>query len=80
MDDAALKDFIYGGVRELMKNRKYYYYSPIGQKYCHWTGDGSRALEQFMNLVGFQMIQNEEEDLIKRSKDMVLRGLKGENN
>lgn len=78
MDDNALKEFIYGGTRELMKNRKYYYHSSVGPNYCHWTEDGVKALGDFMNLVGYQMITNEEAALNKRAKELVLKGLKGE--
>ncbi len=78
MDDQALKDFIYGGARELMKNRKYYYHSAVGPQYCRWTDEGAKALADFMNLVGSQMLLNEEKDLNERSKKLVLKGLKGE--
>jgi hypothetical protein len=78
MDDNALKEFIYGGTRELMKNRKYYYHSSVGAQYCHWTEDGYKALSDFMNLVGHQMVVNEEAALNKRAKELVLKGLKGE--
>lgn len=79
MDDQALKEFIYGGTRELMKNRKYYYHSSVGANYCHWTEDGVKALSDFMNLVGYQMMLNEQKDLDKRAKELVVKGLKGEN-
>lgn len=78
MDDQALKDFIYGGTRELMKNRKYYYHSSVGSQYCRWTEEGAKALADFMNLIGHQMLMNEERDLNERSKQLVLKGLKGE--
>ena len=78
MDDQALKEFIYGGARELMKNRKYYYHSAIGSEYCKWTDEGKAALADFMNLIGHQMIVNEEKALDRRAKDLVLKGLKGE--
>lgn len=78
MDDQALKEFIYGGTRELMKNRRYYYHSAVGSDYCHWTDERQAALADFMNLVGRQMITNEQADLDKRAKDLVLKGLKGQ--
>ncbi len=78
MDDQALKEFIYGGIRELMKNRKYYYHSSVGPQYCHWTDDGFKALGDFMNLVGHQMVINEGNALNKRAKELILKGLKGE--
>jgi hypothetical protein len=78
MDEQALKEFIYGGTRELMKNRKYYYHSSVSSEYCKWTDEGAKALADFMNLIGHQMIVNEEAALNKRAKELVLKGLKGE--
>lgn len=78
MDDNALKEFLYGGTRELMKNRKYFHHSSVGAQYCYWTEEGSKALNDFMNLVGHQMVVNEELALNKRAKELVLKGLKGE--
>ena len=77
MDDQALKDFIYGGTRELMKNRKYYHHSSVSVEYSRWTDEGANAITDFMNLVGHQMLQIEQADLDKRAKDLVLKGLKG---
>lgn len=78
MDDQALKEFIFGGTRELMKNRKYYHHSLVGAEYCKWTDEGAKALTDFMNLIGHQMIINEENALDRRAKDLVIKGLKGE--
>lgn len=78
MDNGAIKEIIYGGVTELMKNRKYYYRSAVSSDYCHWTDEGKEAVCQFLNLLGPQINRNEEEDLKQRSKDMIIKGLKGE--
>jgi hypothetical protein len=78
MDRDAIKDFIYGGVTELMRNRHYFYHSSVGPEYCHWTEEGEKALAEYMTLVGRQMLVTEEKDLDKRAKDMVLTTLKGE--
>ena len=77
MERAAIKDLTYGGLMELMKNRKYYYFSTIGPTYCHWTEEGEKALIEYMNMVGHTMLEAEEKELDTRAKDIVLRGLKG---
>lgn len=76
MDKQALKEFTYGGVMELMRNRKYFYHSTLG--YSRWTEEGREALCEFMGLVGVKMIEAEEAELRERSKQMVINTLKGE--
>jgi hypothetical protein len=78
MDKGALKDFIYGGLMEIMDNRQYYYKSSVGQGYCHFTEEGEKALAEYMNLISWKMIEAENNELNARSKEMVLKGLKGE--
>lgn len=78
MDKSAIKDFLFGGIHELMRNRKYYYHSSVGTNYSHWTEEGKEALAEYMNLIGYKMIEAEEAELRERSKEMVLQGLKGE--
>jgi hypothetical protein len=78
MNRDAIKDLMYGGVMELMKNRTYYYYSTVGPEYCHWTEEGEMALAQYMTLVGRQMLEAEEIELNQRAKNIVLNTLKGD--
>jgi len=78
MDSNAIKELMYGGVKELMNNRTYYYYSNIGQNYSHWTEEGQQALAEYMNLMGYKMLEIEEASLNRRARDLVLKGLKGE--
>jgi hypothetical protein len=79
MDRGAIKDFIYGGVMEIMNNRQYYYKSSVGQGYSYFTEEGEKALVEYMNLVSWKMIEAENNELNARSKEMVMRNLKGEN-
>ena len=78
MDKQSLKEFTYGGITELMRNRKYYYHSSVGVNYSHWTDEGKEALAEYMNLIGYKMLEVEEAELRQRAKDMVIKGLKGE--
>jgi len=69
---------MYGGINELIHNRKYYYHSAVGGDYSHWTVEGEQALKVFMNMIGHKMMQAEEAELNQRAKDLVIKGLKGE--
>jgi hypothetical protein len=78
MDRSAIKDFMYGGLMELIQNRKYYYYSGVGSTYSHLTDEGKTALVEYMNMVSWKMLEAEEIDLNKRAKEQTLNALKGE--
>ena len=76
MERKALKDFVYGGLTELMSNDRYYHYSRVGINYSHWTDDGLQALAEYTNVIGHMVIKAQEEDLDRRAKDMVMAELK----
>ena len=78
MDKQAIKDVMFGGLSEIMKNRKYYYFSSVGSNYCHFTEEGKEALLEYMNLMGAKLCEVEEAELNRRAKDLVIKGLKGE--
>ena len=76
MEKSAIKDLVYGGINELMQNRRYYYRSSVGKDYSHWTDEGQKALETFMKEITQYIWDAEEAALDKRAKDMVLAELK----
>jgi hypothetical protein len=78
MDKSALKELVFGGVIELMRNRHYFYHSSVGSHYSHWTEEGTKALAEYMTIMGYKMLEAEEAELDQRAKDMVLNTLKGE--
>jgi len=78
MDRGAIKELMYGGVAELMRNRKYFYHSSVGAQYCHFTEEGERAIVEYMNLVSWKMVEAESKELDNRAKSIVLTTLKGE--
>jgi hypothetical protein len=78
LEEDAIKALMYGGIRELMHNRKYYYYSTVGSTYSHWTDEGKEALNDYMNIIGYKILEAEERALDKRAKELVIKGLKGE--
>lgn len=77
MNRTAIKDVMYGGVMEIMRNRQYYYQSSVGSVYNHFTDEGREALQEFFNVMGGKMMEAEHDDLNQRAKDLVLKELKG---
>jgi len=69
---------MYGGIKELMRNPYYYHRSSVGAEYSHWTDPGKQALEEYMSMMGHQVVRAEDRDLDRRAKDMVIKNLKGD--
>ena len=78
MNKKAIKDIMFGGISELIKNKNFYYFSTVGSEYCHWTEEGKVELQAYMDLMAYKMLEAEEESLNKRAKELVIKGLKGE--
>lgn len=78
MNSNAVKELMYGGIYQLMKNKDYYYYNSAGSGYSNWTDTGTQALLEYINLMAHKMMQVEEVELNQRAKDLVVKGLKGE--
>ena len=79
LEKNAVKDLFYGGIMEILKNREYYYNSGIGSDYNHFTDKGKDAMEAYLRSMSVMMLKAEEESLNKRAKELVIKGLKGEN-
>lgn len=76
MEKAAIKELMYGGVSEMMKNRRYFYRSSMGQQYSHWTDEGKVALHQYMMDITKHMWDADDAELDRRAKELVLAELK----
>ena len=76
MEKQAIKELMYGGISELMKNRRYYYQSSVGQSYSHWTEEGKMALEYFMKEMTKYIYDAEQADVDRRAKQQTLDALK----
>jgi len=76
MEKSAIKDLVYGGLEELVNNRRYYYHSSVGSAYSHLTDDGKAAVVEFMDLMAFKIRETEHADLDRRAKEQVLAQLK----
>jgi hypothetical protein len=77
MEKQAIKQLMYGGIKELMNDRKYYYNSGLGRQYSHWTDEGKLAISEFVSDITTYIIDAENKELDSRAKEMVLRELKG---
>jgi len=68
---------IIGSIKELLKDRQYFYYSNVGPDYCHLTEEGKTAIVDIINVLGSRMLVAIEKEDIERSKELVLKELKG---
>ena len=78
MDKQALKDMLYGSVAELAKNSKYFNNSPFGGKYCYYTEAGEDAVMEILHVWTVKVLEAEKRLLDQRAKELVVQGLKGE--
>jgi hypothetical protein len=78
MEKSALKDLLYGGISELIRNPKAYRHSSVSNDYSQFTELGQAALNEFMQQLAIIIYKSEEADLEKRAKDRVIKELKGE--
>lgn len=76
MDKSALKEILYGSLKELLSNTKFIYVSSIDPTYSEWTELGQKESLQFLKQISFMMAQSELEELDRRAKEMVLEKLK----
>lgn len=76
MDKSALKEIVYGSLRELLTNSKYIYNSCVGPEYSEWTEAGQKEVLSYLKHVSFLIVQSEHKDLDNRAKQMVLENLK----
>lgn len=75
MQKNAVKDLIFGGLSELIQNREYYYHSPLGAEYSHWTDAGEDVMTGFMTIMAFYIAEADAESLDERAKELVMDGL-----
>ena len=71
-----LEKMLVGSVKELLKDRNYFYYSSVGAEYCHLTDAGNEAVIDIINMLGGKIRIAEEKEDIERSKELVFEELK----
>lgn len=69
---------MYGGISELMRNSRYYYRSTVGIEYSKWTDEGREAILALVESTSRDIHKVEIELELKRSKELMVKGLKGE--
>tara|TARA_S200002703_G_scaffold113027_2_gene98531 strand:- start:677 stop:922 length:246 start_codon:yes stop_codon:yes gene_type:complete len=77
MDKKFLKDVTYGSLLEIVSNRDYYYYSPVGKEYSHFSDEGEQAIIDFAKIIAYNMLEVRDTEDEQRSRDIVLNELKG---
>jgi hypothetical protein len=76
MEKQAIKELMYGGVKEIMNNNRYYYKSSVGKHYSNFTEPGKIAVQEFVAEIAAYITDAENAELDQRAKDMVLKELK----
>lgn len=76
MDKQAIKELMYGGLKEIMNNSRYYYKSSVGKNYSSFTTVGREVLNEFVTDLAGYITEAEEAELDQRAKDLVLKELK----
>jgi len=77
MEKQAIKELMYGGVKEIMNNSRYYYRSSTGRQFSSFTESGKVAVQEFVQEIAAYIIDAENADLDQRARDLVLKELKG---
>lgn len=78
MDKQAVKDFTYGAIVEMLRNKKYYYHSRVGMQYSHFTDEGKEVLHEIMSIMAFKMLEVEEAEIKQVAKEQTMAALKGD--
>ena len=77
MDKPLLKQVIYGALLEIVSDPDYYYYSPVGKEYSHFSEKGEQAIVDFAKIIAYNMLEARDAEDEQRSRDIVLNDLKG---
>jgi len=72
-----IERMIVGSIKEILKDRQYFYYSTVGPDYCHLTDEGKDAIVDMVNILGSRMLVAIDREDIERSKQLMLNELKG---
>jgi hypothetical protein len=67
---------IYAGLFEIIKDKRCYYHSSVGQNYCHLTEEGKEAVVKWLEMTAWEMLRLEQAELDARAKKMMWEELK----
>ena len=66
---------IIGSLKEVMKDRNYFYNSSVGPEYCHLTDEGAKAMIEMLNILLPRLVKAQADEDNERSKMLVLKEL-----
>ena len=69
MSQKLLKNQIYSGLLEILKDDKLYYKSIVGNNYCKFTEDGKDALIEYMTMMAPYILEKEKQEMEKFVKE-----------
>jgi len=72
-----VEKMIVGSIKEIIRDRQYFYHSTVGPDSCHLTDEGKDAIIDIVNILAPRLIKAEAKEDIERSKQLVLDQLKG---
>lgn len=79
LDKQAIKDMMYGSLKELGRNQNFYYHSGFGHKYSHIRDEGrDLALSVLQDFVE-KILELEERIYDERKKHDTVEALRGTN-
>jgi hypothetical protein len=76
MEKQAIKELMYGGLKEIMNNNRYYCDRRSGHRLSHFTESGKEVLQEFVQDLAGYITAAENAELDQRAKEMVLKELK----
>lgn len=80
MDKQMIKDLLYGTIREMQYNKKFFYQSSVGSSYSYWTKDGEQELLSMIKMMASKVQEFEQEQDKLRGQNMLLEKLSREEN
>jgi hypothetical protein len=76
MKPEAIKDVLYGGIAELLRNPAFCRRSEVEAKYTAWTAEGQAALHEFVAAMIVEIDRSEKIRLTEEAKKQTLSTLK----
>lgn len=67
---------IYSGLFEIIKDKKCYYYSSVGKGYSYLTDEGKEAVVKWIDIMAWEMIELDKQELDIRAKKIMWDELK----
>jgi hypothetical protein len=71
-----VEKMLLGSLKEIIKDRNYFYNSTVGPEYCHLTAEGIHAVGEMCNILLPRLLKAQELEDIERSKAIVFQELK----